>query len=44
MGPCGSMPAGSNFLDENVGDPRPEIKSLPLEYENKALIITKTNE
>lgn len=40
MGPCGSMPVGSRFEDENVGPARPDVPVLDLEYENKPLIIT----
>lgn len=39
IGPAGSAPAGSNFQDENTGDPRPDIVAPKFEYENKPLVI-----
>jgi len=38
-GPCGSAPAGSNFVDENTGPPRPDLAAPAFYYEDEPLVI-----
>ena len=44
IGPAGSQPAGSAFVDENVGPPRPDIPAPAFTFEDYPLIIKTPDE